>query len=265
MMEPVNLAAAGTAGTDAEPPERVAARGLESFFWRQLLSEARATSPGLLDGGFAGDTFRSMLDDALADQMSQAGVGLADTFEAALGGDPSAVGDDDGDGFTVDADEYDRAIGAPPQPRAAHAGLELAEHPGPVHFVAPALGRYSSPFGERIHPVTHQKSFHDGLDIAAPAGAPVGAAAAGTVIQAGPTGTYGNLVAVRHADGTETRYAHLATIGVRKGDAVAAGQPLGTVGATGRVTGPHLHFEVREGGHAVDPAPLIPRGSGTPE
>ena len=72
----------GTA--DTEPPERTAAKGLESFFLRQLLAEARASSPGLLDGGFAGDTFRSMLDDALADAMSGAGLGLADTFETAL-------------------------------------------------------------------------------------------------------------------------------------------------------------------------------------
>ena len=128
----------------------------------------------------------------------------------------------------------------------------------PTTFVAPAIGRYSSDFGERVHPVTHAESFHEGLDIAAPVGAPARAAAAGTVTKAGPAGTYGNLVVLRHADGSETRYAHLSAIGVEVGDRVTAGQPLGAVGATGRVTGPHLHFEVRVDGHAVDPAPLLP-------
>ena len=231
---------------EAEPPERTAAKGLESFFLRQLMAEARASSPGLLDGGFAGDTFRSMLDDALADAMSGAGMGLADTFETALGGTPEA----DGDAVVLDADEFDRAIGGPAPTRT------------PAAFVAPAICRYSSEFGERIHPVTHAESFHEGLDIAAPTGAPACAAAAGTVTQAGPAGTYGNLVVMRHADGSETRYAHLATVAVRPGDRLDAGQPLGTVGATGRVTGPHLHFEVRVGGRAVDPEPLLPGPGG---
>ena len=124
--------------------------------------------------------------------------------------------------------------------------------------MAPAVGRYSSGFGERVHPVTQARSFHAGLDIAAPVGAPVVAAAAGTVERAGAAGTYGNLIVLRHADGSETRYAHLSAIGVEVGDRVTAGQPLGAVGATGRVTGPHLHFEVRTTGRAVDPSPLIP-------
>ncbi|MBK7073557.1 MAG: M23 family metallopeptidase [Myxococcales bacterium] len=234
-----SLAPLGAA--EAEAPERTAAKGLESFFLRQLLAEARAGSPGLLDGGFAGDTFRSMLDDALADAMSGAGLGLADTFETALGGTPDA----DPDAVVLDADEFDRAMGDAPR-RA------------PTTFVAPAIGRYSSDFGERVHPVTHAESFHEGLDIAAPVGAPARAAAAGTVTKAGPAGTYGNLVVLRHADGSETRYAHLATVEVEPGQRLEAGEPLGTVGATGRVTGPHLHFEVRVDGHAVDPAPLLP-------
>ncbi|MBP6844664.1 MAG: peptidoglycan DD-metalloendopeptidase family protein [Kofleriaceae bacterium] len=182
-----------------------------------------------------------MLDDALADAMSGAGLGLADTFETALGGTPDA----DPDAVVLDADEFDRAMGDAPR-RA------------PTTFVAPAIGRYSSDFGERVHPVTHAESFHEGLDIAAPVGAPARAAAAGTVTKAGPAGTYGNLVVLRHADGSETRYAHLATVEVEPGQRLEAGEPLGTVGATGRVTGPHLHFEVRVDGHAVDPAPLLP-------
>ena len=71
-------------------------------------------------------------------------------------------------------------------------------------------------------------------------------------------GTYGNLVTVRHADGFETRYAHLSKVDVKKGDRVEVGQDLGEVGSTGHSTGPHLHFEIRKEGKAWDPRPYRP-------
>lgn len=101
---------------------------------------------------------------------------------------------------------------------------------------------------------------HTGLDFAAPAGTAVIASAAGRVTRAGPTGRYGNLVVLDHG-GSETNnesyYAHLATIAVSPGDVVAAGHRLGTVGATGNATGPHLHFEIRIGGIPRDPEPVL--------
>ncbi|HUJ59765.1 MAG TPA: M23 family metallopeptidase, partial [Kofleriaceae bacterium] len=99
---------------------------------------------------------------------------------------------------------------------------------------------------------------HPGFDLAAPTGTPVSAAAAGTVTHAGPAGTYGNLITVRHANGFETRYAHLSSVDVHVGDQVQVGQEIGKVGTTGYSTGPHLHFEVRHDGATVDPAPLLP-------
>ena len=84
------------------------------------------------------------------------------------------------------------------------------------------------------------------------------AAAGGTVTHAGPAGTYGNLVMIRHDNGFETRYAHLSAVSVVKGDRVAPGQEVGKVGSTGYSTGPHLHFEVRRGGATIDPTPLLP-------
>ncbi len=204
----------------------LAARQLEAFFLRQFLAEARPDS-SVLGGGFAGDTFREMLDGALADSMSAAGgLGLAATFE--------------------------RSLGAPPAPVAAQP-LLTAEQP----FIRPVAGRYSSSFGTRIDPIHHTATAHHGLDIAARQGTPVVAAAAGTVERAGPAGTYGNLVVLRHADGSETRYAHLSAISVQRGDRVAAGAPIGAVGSTGRSTGPHLHFEIRRDGQPIDPRPLI--------
>jgi murein DD-endopeptidase MepM/ murein hydrolase activator NlpD len=126
---------------------------------------------------------------------------------------------------------------------------------GPLRL--PVDAPMSSGFGMRVHPVTGKQKLHAGIDLAAPTGTPIGAAAAGTVTFAGVRGGYGNLVIVDHGDGTETRYAHQHTISVTAGQKVAAGDLLGTVGSTGQSTGPHLHLEFRRDGQPVDPAPLF--------
>ena len=125
---------------------------------------------------------------------------------------------------------------------------------------APVQARISSRFGPRVHPVTGERHNHAGVDFAAPAGTPVQAVAAGTVRFAGERGGYGNLVIVAHPDGTESWYAHQRDLGVRAGQRVEAGAVLGTVGSTGRSTGPHLHLEVRRGGAPIDPLPLLGGG-----
>lgn len=94
---------------------------------------------------------------------------------------------------------------------------------------------------------------HMGLDFAAPMGTAILAADGGKVVEAGPAGAYGNFVEVAHGDGTRTRYAHLSSIEVKKGQSVARGQRLGGLGSTGNSTGPHLHFEVLSEGVQVDP------------
>jgi murein DD-endopeptidase MepM/ murein hydrolase activator NlpD len=94
---------------------------------------------------------------------------------------------------------------------------------------------------------------HAGVDWIAPTGTPVLSAAGGTVRVAGAVGGYGLAVYVDHGNGLETRYGHLSKIGVRQGDPVNAGQQLGLVGATGNAQGPHLHFEVRQNGVAINP------------
>lgn len=117
--------------------------------------------------------------------------------------------------------------------------------------VAPVTGyRLSAGFGQ---PGDLWKHDHTGLDFACPAGTFVRAVADGTVVSAGWAGAYGWRTVVRHADGTETSYAHQFAQLVRSGQ-VTAGQILGVVGSTGNATGPHLHFEVRVGGVPVDPA-----------
>jgi murein DD-endopeptidase MepM/ murein hydrolase activator NlpD len=117
--------------------------------------------------------------------------------------------------------------------------------------------RVTSGFGlARMHPILRRVLPHTGVDYAAPHGTPIRATADGTVSIAGPSGGYGNLVELQHANGYATRYAHLARIaaGVAIGTPVRQGEVIGFVGMTGLATGPHLHYEVRRQGRAVDPA-----------
>lgn len=126
-----------------------------------------------------------------------------------------------------------------------------------VEFQKPVAGRISSEFGNRFHPIDRRTKFHGGLDIAVPTGTLVSAAAEGTVVFAGKKGGYGNLVIIDHPDGRQTRYAHLASISVSEGNSVTKGQPIAFSGSTGKSTGPHLHFEMRENGVVVDPRRIL--------
>lgn len=114
-------------------------------------------------------------------------------------------------------------------------------------------GWITSPFGPRVHRLTRRTSFHHGIDIGAPMGAPVLAAGVGRIVHAGWLGGYGLAVAIDHGDGRVSLYGHLSAGLVRRGDTVEAGQEIGRVGSTGLSTGPHLHFEWRVDGRAVDP------------
>jgi len=107
--------------------------------------------------------------------------------------------------------------------------------------VWPLAATVTSGFGMRVHPLTGSPRLHAGIDLGAPTGTPIRAAAAGTVVAAGVMGGYGNTVDIRHVDGLVTRYAHQSRLLVRAGQQVAAGQVIGLVGSTGASTGPHLH------------------------
>ncbi len=129
---------------------------------------------------------------------------------------------------------------------------------GPVGtFSWPVMGTITSPFGWRSNPFGGAPDFHPGLDIAAPTGTTVTAAAGGTVIMAQWYGGYGNYISIDHGGGYSTGYGHLSAIYVANGQTVSRGQAIGAVGSTGASTGPHLHFEVRINGKAVDPAPRL--------
>lgn len=123
----------------------------------------------------------------------------------------------------------------------------------PRAMLRPVGGAITSSYGTRRHPVTGDVRLHAGIDFGAAAGTPIRAAAGGVVTFAGVATGYGNTVIVDHGGATTTLYAHQSALAVRTGQAVAAGQTLGSVGATGLATGPHLHFEVRTAGGPQDP------------
>ena len=127
-----------------------------------------------------------------------------------------------------------------------------AEVPRPASLAWPLRGVLYGRYGVR------QGHRHDGIDISAPEGTPVGAAARGKVIYVGEQSGYGNLVILRHDDGLVTLYAHASKILVDEGDTVERGRIIARVGQTGRTTGPHLHFEVRVGTRPRNPLLYLP-------
>ena len=120
-------------------------------------------------------------------------------------------------------------------------------------MLVPVRGRITSQFGSRAHPILRLFRFHRGVDIAAPSGTPILAAADGRVIADGWNGGHGQQVRILHHNGLETSYSHMSAIAAHAGTSVRKGQVIGFVGSSGLSTGPHLHFEVRRGGQPIDP------------
>jgi murein DD-endopeptidase MepM/ murein hydrolase activator NlpD len=236
-------ASAARERSQAEQMERAelreACRMFEAQFLKLLWKEMRETVPegGLVHGGMGEDIFTDYLDQARADQAVAGGsMGLAQLLERQLSGEGSAR-----PGAKI-GEPLDGSAGAALSPPVPGATL-------------------TSGFGQRVHPITGEHRQHQGLDWAAPEGAPVSAAAPGVVAFAGERGGYGRLVVVSHPDGGSTYYGHLSEIAVEAGQKVGRGQKLGAVGSTGLSTGPHLHFEARDAsGRPVDPGPRLAAG-----
>ncbi|WP_181703687.1 M23 family metallopeptidase [Chthonobacter albigriseus] len=177
---------------------------------------------------------------------------------------------------SVKSDRVDEALGGPfipmnsPEALAsamadASAAFEklgvIRKAVGKLPVVAPlASGSVTSNFGSRSDPFLGSTAFHAGIDFRAPTGRDVAATAPGTVVTAGRNGGYGNMVEIDHGHGLTTRYAHLSKIKVELGQKVARGAIIGEVGSTGRSTGPHLHYETRVNGTAVNPMTYLTAG-----
>ena len=126
----------------------------------------------------------------------------------------------------------------------------------------PVIGEVdmSSPFGMRMDPFLGRPAIHTGIDLRGEIGEPVRATATGNVTIAGREGGYGNMVEISHGNGLATRYGHLSEITVKNGQVVRIGEIVGRIGSTGRSTGPHLHYETRINGEAVDPQKFLRAG-----
>jgi hypothetical protein len=124
-----------------------------------------------------------------------------------------------------------------------------------------SAGEVTSGFGRRLDPFTEASSFHRGIDVSAARGTPILGTAAGRVVFAGKNEGYGLTLRIDHGNGIETMYAHVLDLKVRRGDRVVRGQEVARVGTTGRTTAPHVHYEVRVNGRAVNPHTyLLPVG-----
>jgi len=141
-------------------------------------------------------------------------------------------------------------------PGAMMSSFELKKALGEL-FIYPVIGRLTSPFGYRRDPFTGRKSFHTGIDIASPTGTPIKLTLDGTVSYTGYSAVYGNYVIVTHSGGYQSMYGHMHTIKVRRGQVLNQGGIIGTVGNTGRSTGPHVHFSIYKNGKLINPLTVL--------
>ena len=187
----------------------------------------------------------------IADLLGSEGIDLPQGAEVLAVGGPfqplPAVGT-----FEESLDQLDAALTLLDQLNSTTERLPLAK---PL-----TGGTVSSTFGVRTDPFLGRSALHTGIDFVAHSGTPAHATAAGRVVHAEQSGGYGMMVEIEHGDGMTTRYAHLSEIDVTVGDHVDVGAMVGLVGSTGRSTGPHLHYEVRRAGTAIDPARYIRAG-----
>ncbi len=142
-------------------------------------------------------------------------------------------------------------------PGVQHKGIERSIVIG-VAFRKPVGGILTSGYGFRHDPFTNRIRFHRGVDLAVPIGTPVHCAMDGRILAIGHDRILGNYILVKHPEGFSTLYAHLSRVLVRRGEFVIKGKKIGLVGMTGRATGPHLHFEIRYHGRAINPRGMVP-------
>jgi murein DD-endopeptidase MepM/ murein hydrolase activator NlpD len=216
----------GAAETPAEKKEKAAGM-LESLMVKQILQASGAFK------GQGGQIHNELFVDAIADAVAKGGglgIGKLLGEQAAAGSAPLAF--------------------SGPGPGVA---AQVAHSLGGLPDLIAGQERVTSHFGQRSDPFTGQAKAHRGIDLAAPEGSPIFAAQSGVVKSVGERGGYGLAVEVEHAGGVTTLYGHASETLVQVGDQIEKGQAIARVGHSGRATGDHLHFEVRQRGGAVDP------------
>jgi murein DD-endopeptidase MepM/ murein hydrolase activator NlpD len=182
--------------------------------------------------------------DAISQALESAGLPVDNDFGKSDAGGP-LIPLDSSMVFDSKVKELDEALDALDRLKTEARRLPLAN---------PAPGRsVTSPFGVRTDPLLGTAALHSGMDFRAPTGMPAKVTAPGVVVRAGWNGGYGRMVEVDHGNGFATRYGHLSKISVTVGKKLNAGDVIGKTGSSGRSTGPHLHYEIRHNGEAIDP------------
>ncbi len=229
---PLDVADRGRRSSDRPEETRLAklAGEFESMLLLQMLREMRQSGSWKDEedekDGFGADTLFDTLDMELASYITKTqGLGLEKSLVTQVLREPDAN------------DGRSRRSSDRPQDRVE-----------------------TSPFGWRRDPFSGATTYHRGVDLRAAYGEPIGAADAGTVVFAGEQRGYGQTVVVEHAGGVRTRYAHLSSLATEAGADVKAGDTIGRAGKSGRATGTHLHFEVTQNGHHVDPHTFVAGG-----
>lgn len=189
--------------------------------------------------------------DAISQALEAAGLPVDSEFEKSDVGGP-LIPLDSSLVFDSKVKELDEALDALDHLKKEARRLPLA-NPAPGHSV-------TSPFGVRTDPILGTAALHSGMDFRAPIGTPAKVTAAGVVVKAGWNGGYGRMIEVDHGNGFVTRYGHLSEIDVAVGQKLDAGDIIGKTGNSGRSTGPHLHYEVRHNGEAIDPLRFLTIG-----
>jgi murein DD-endopeptidase MepM/ murein hydrolase activator NlpD len=245
----------GGSGAKQKAELKRVSQEFEAVFISHLLKVMRETieDSGLLEGGFGKSIYTELFDQEVSLSLARRGaLGISNLLYQSLSqklnsGDEEEPGSSPSDGTKAPA-------AAPVGTSEKLSGAEMSREEEISDLQLPVQVPISSGFGIRRDPFSHQAKFHKGLDLSAPEGMKVAPALQGRVIFAGHMKGYGNTVVVQHSGELQTRYGHLGSIAVRVGDTIDSQNILGTVGSTGRSTGPHLHFEVLRSGVAVDPA-----------
>jgi murein DD-endopeptidase MepM/ murein hydrolase activator NlpD len=240
---------------------------MESLFAYEMVKAMRATAGGAASGkGFGGDVYGSMFDMELARVIASRGLGLQEILLRGIGGGKPTGSEVKGPtrGEKANAPEPSGDLhGMPPEartntpPAPAVENLPSVASPPGSGFPIRDGGRVSSGFGFRKDPFTGGIAFHRGMDIAAAAGTAVYPVRGGKVTFSGHRSGYGNIVIVDHGDGFVTKYGHNRANHVETGTLVGPETVIAEVGATGRSTGPHLHFEVSYEGKNVRPETVL--------
>jgi len=213
-----------------------AARQFEGMMMKMMIKEMRKSIPDGLFSSSGTEMFEDLFDEQLAEQIMASGSGFG-LSESITGSQP----------IPTSAEMTNFAMLG-----LSSSNLERSSA-GDGSSSLINSERLSSAFGIRMDPITGEERHHNGLDIAAPEGTPIGAMDDGVVTFAGENGSFGNLVVIEHQDGRVSRYAHCSEVWVEPGARVRAGEDIAAVGSTGRSTGPHLHLELLENGEHLDP------------